>query len=62
MCAIGQAGGIVLLTNIIAPCPLIPVLPDTLIKGTVTPENCMETVSSFYLNPFASHLDYALIR
>ncbi|KAF8325084.1 uncharacterized protein EI90DRAFT_3073852 [Cantharellus anzutake] len=53
-------GGIVPLSNIVVPCPLAPVLPGRLQKGSIRSATCMETELEFYINPFASHIDYEL--
>ena len=49
--------GVVLLSTIIAPCPLAPVLPAPIPKGHTDSMTSMETEKEFYINPFISHLD-----
>jgi len=49
--------GVVLLSTIIAPCPLAPVLPAQIPKGHTDSMTSMETEKEFYINPFISHLD-----
>jgi hypothetical protein len=56
-----RCGGVIDLDNIIGPCPLA-----SLIDGPCVPDidqhNAYDKLASFYINPYASHLDYETFR
>lgn len=56
-----RAGGVIKLSEIQGPCPLASKLDASLPPG-VDQNNAYQMLSSFYINPFASHLDYELFR
>lgn len=58
ICYVGRQGGVIPLSDIKAPCPLYPILPNPLTRGMVGPDNSMDLATSFYLAPFISHLEY----
>lgn len=56
-----RAGGVIKLCDILGPCPLASKLDASSPPG-VDQNKAYHMLSSFYINPFASHLDYELFR
>lgn len=56
-----RAGGVILLSDILGACPLASKISSDSPPG-VDQNNAYERLDSFYINPFASHIDYELFR
>lgn len=61
MRGVHRAGGVIELDHILGPCPLA-----SLINGACPPDidqhNAFDKLTSFYINPYAAHLDYDIFR
>ena len=54
-----RAGGVIGLESIRGPCPLSSKLDGSCPPG-IGQDNAYNELSSFWINPFASHVDYEL--
>ena len=56
-----RAGGIIGLDDISGPCPLASLIDGACPPG-IDQHNAYDKLSSFYINPYTSHLDYETFR
>ena len=55
-----RSGGIVKLSSIRFPCSLATALDTGIYPAGINNHNAYKVANSFYINPFASHVDYEL--